>query len=132
MSTGYNSRSGIQALQIYSQRNFNYSNATSKGEAHDINESQTLTSTSISFSKPSYIPSLRMPLTNTAWSGQFQMGLGFWGIQSDVQMEVYGQKSEIVNSDVTQYKHLVGYLYYQNANNHPDYIVDLRDLMTGK
>ncbi len=124
LSTGYNSRSGIQALQIYSQRNFNYSNATSKGEAHDINESQTLTSTSISFSKPSYIPSLRMPLTNTAWSGQFQMGLGFWGIQSDVQMEVYGQKSEIVNSDVTQYKHLVGYLYYQNANNHPDYIVD--------
>ena len=46
---------------------------------------------SISFAKPSYTPSLRMPLTNTAWSGHFQLGLGSFGIEADVEAEVYGK-----------------------------------------
>ncbi|HVM86671.1 MAG TPA: hypothetical protein VMT76_00690 [Puia sp.] len=70
------------------------------------------------------MPSLRMPLTNTAWSGQFQLGLGSYGVAADVDAEVYGQKSQIATEDTMQKKPMVGYLYYQYAINHPDYVMD--------
>ncbi|MBS1973605.1 MAG: hypothetical protein JST13_04590, partial [Bacteroidetes bacterium] len=133
LSTSYNSRSGIKALQITEQTSLSYNDM--KDKTNEKNEvlyryqggghvNPTLYSTSISFVKPSYIPSLRMPLTNTAWSGQFQLGLGSYGIAADVDAEVYGQKSQIAKEDTMQKKPMVGYLYYQNAINHPDYVMD--------
>lgn len=133
LSTGYNSRSGIKALQISEQMAFNsnrrkavlndqgnvlYTYRTGGG----INKS--LYATSISFVKPSYIPSMRMPVTNTAWSGHFQLGLGSFGVAADVEAEVYGQKSLVAAEDITRRKPMVGYLYYQNAVNNPDYVMD--------
>jgi len=133
LSTSYNSRSGIKALQITEQAGLSYNDMESKTnektqEAYTYQAgghfNPTLYSTSISFVKPSYTPSLRMPLTNTAWSGQFQLGLGSFGVAADVDAEVYGQKSEIAKEDTMQKKPMVGYLYYQNAINHPDYVMD--------
>lgn len=119
LSTGYNSRSGIKALQISEQQSF--SSNDRRSNAH-INES--MYSTSISFVKPSYIPAMRMPLTNTAWSARFQLGLGSFGVAADVEAEVYGQKSEVASADTLQKKPMVGYLYYQNAMNNPAYVMD--------
>lgn len=136
LSTGYNSRSGIKALQISEQYSFSSTKekevTKKKSETEErkykyklgggIN--QSLYSTSISFVKPSYIPSMRMPITNTAWSGHFQLGLGSYGAAVDVEAEVYGQKSEVVAEDKIQRKPMVGYLYYQNAINNPNYVMD--------
>lgn len=121
LSTGYNSRSGLKALQIAEQVSFN-----NYEEKKKINHSysETLFSNSISFLKPSYTPSIRMPLTNTAWSGRFQLGLGSFGVAADVEAEVYGQKSQVADSDVVQKKPMVGYLYYQNAVNNANYVMD--------
>lgn len=136
LATGYNSRSGIKALTIYEQHSF------SNAEVRKLTETTSTGSTSkeynyggrktginklnttISFAKPSYTPSLRMPLTNTAWSGHFQLGTGSMGFAADIEAEVYGQKSEIASTDVVQLKPMVGYLYFENATNNPDYVMD--------
>ncbi|HXB95696.1 MAG TPA: hypothetical protein VNU70_11070, partial [Puia sp.] len=135
LSTGYNSRTGIKALQVYEQQsitNIHEKTETYKrsGVTHTytynqgghINES--LYSTSISFVKPSYIPSMRMTLTNTAWSGHFQLGLGSYGVAADVEAEVYGQQSVVAPTDMEQKKPMVGYMYVQNAVSNPGYVMD--------
>jgi hypothetical protein len=132
LSTGYNSRSGIKALQISEQANLNSSfeksGVNKKGNIYLYKEvgsfNATMYSSTISFVKPSYIPALRMPLTNTAWSGHFQLGVGGYGVAADVEAEVYGQQSEVAPADTLQKKPMVGYLYYQNAVNNPGYIMD--------
>lgn len=132
LSTGYNSRSGIKALQISEQASFSSNEVKTrvnkKGELYSYRAggyiNRGLFSTSISFAKPSYIPSLRMVLTNTAWSGRFQLGFGNYGVAADIEAEVYGQKSEVVPADTLQSKPMVGYLYYQNAVNNPGYVMD--------
>lgn len=133
VSTGYNSRNGIKALQISEQTSFS---ATSEetgtykrsGNKYTYNNLGSINSsmhaTSISFSKPSYLPSLRMPVTNTSWSGRFQIGLGSFGVAADLEAEVFGQKSEVHPKDTLQYKNLVGYMYMQNAIPNPDYVMD--------
>ncbi len=127
LSTGYNSRSGMKALQIAEQVSFSNYEERKRGD-YTYNAGGgvnfTLHSNTISFLKPSYIPSIRMPITNTAWSGRFQLGLGSWGVAADVEAEVYGQKSEILKGDTLQKKPMVGYLYYQQAVNNPNYVMD--------
>jgi hypothetical protein len=127
LATGYNSRSGMKALQVYEQVSFSQYHEKTRGD-HTYNaagyKNANLYSTTISFTKPSYIPSLRMPQTNTAWSGHFQLGLGLYGVEGDVEAEVYGQKSEVADADVELRKPMVGYLYYQNAVNNPSYVMD--------
>lgn len=133
LSTGYNSRSGIKALTVSEQASLSTKEGikgTHKKSGQDYyysrgaNNSKTLFSSSIDFAKPSYMPAIRMPVTNTAWSGHFQLGLGSWGVAADVEASVYGQRSEIVNADTLQKKPMVGYLYYQNAANNPNYVMD--------
>ncbi|MCC6290076.1 MAG: hypothetical protein IT249_19530, partial [Chitinophagaceae bacterium] len=136
LSTGYNSRSGIKALQISEQFSFSSTKEKegtkkkSNGEEQKYKYirggaiNQSIYSTSITFTKPSYIPAMRMPLTNSAWSGHFQLGLGSYGAAVDVEAEVYGQKSEVVAEDTMLKKPMVGYLYYQNAVNNPNHVMD--------
>lgn len=129
-STSYNSRSGVKALQISEQAGFNanlqkmLTGKDDPGHKSDWGKNETIYSTTISFVKPSYTPALRMPLTNTTWSGHFQFGLGSYGIAGDVEAEVFGQKSEVASADALQKKPMVGYLYCQNAVNNPNYVMD--------
>ncbi|OQP44475.1 hypothetical protein A4H97_08855 [Niastella yeongjuensis] len=132
VSTSYNSRSGIKALNIHEQVFFNQiqSKELSDRQNEMIKESFKTNGlggvnyTAITFAKPSYLPIIRMPITNTAWSARLQVGTGAFGGAVDVEAEVYGQKSEVAPSDVSQTKPMVGYLYYQNAENHPEYVMD--------
>lgn len=135
LSTGYNSRSGLKALNISEQHSFNYTEQKKKeGEKPQTEKSEgkllgiqtgiSKFSTSISFNKPSYVPTLRMPITNKAWSGRFQIGVGSYGVAVDIEAEVYGQTSRIDASDAEQRKRMVGYLYYQKAVDNPDMVMD--------
>jgi len=133
LSTGYNSRSGIKALQIAEQVSFSSNDRKEHIDKDGDNDydydkigsiNHSLFSNSISFAKPSYCPAIRMPLTNTAWSGHFQLGLGSYGVAADVEAEVFGQKSEVASADVIQKKPMVGYLYYQNVAKNPNYVMD--------
>jgi hypothetical protein len=141
LGTSYNSRNGIKALQISEQMSFNAKEPkgtlkmsedklrgwTTKRD-HSSSLSASLASTSISFTRPSYIPALRMPLTNQAWSGHFQLGGAIWGIYGSAEVEVYGQSSSVAPGDVTQRKPMVGYLYYENAQGNPAAVMDFTRL----
>ncbi len=137
-STSYNSRTGIKQLQLSEQMSYSSSEskkvtaskANSKGEyetktytKQNRSFSNTQTS-SISFARPSYTPTLRLPVTNEATSGQFQLGLGMWGLAASINAEGYAQKSYVSPQRILQMKPLVGYLYYENAVNNPNAVMD--------
>jgi hypothetical protein len=140
LSTSYNSRNGIKALHINEQVSFNRSETRGRwkiskdklsGTYKPVKYSSTNTftsGTSISFTKPSYIPSIRMPVTNEAWSGHFQLGGAIFGVYGSAEVEVYGQASTIAAGDVEQRKPMVGYLYYENAQNNPSAVMDFTRL----
>lgn len=134
LSTSYNSRSGIKALQLADQFSFNMNleKYVKAGQTLNSNErfrsGGSLSSTTISFVRPSYIPALRMVTTNTAWSGHFQLGVGMNGAEADADLEVYGMKSEVADEDTLQSKPMVGYIYSQKAANNADYIMDFTRL----
>lgn len=134
LSTSYNSRSGIKGLQLSEQLSFsNHEQASKKNSGSStISQSIPMYSTSISFTKPSYIPSLRLPLTNSAYSGHFQLGTGLFGAYGSVEAEVYRQRSEIVEADTIQKKPMVGYLYYQKAKNNTNAVMDFTRFNDGE
>jgi len=136
LGTSYNSRSGIKQLQISEQMSYNYQTQKVTGVDKDFHLVYSknhygssmggkLTST-ISFTKPSYVPSIRMPLDNEAYSGNFQIGGGIFGVYGSIEAEVYKQTSK--TAQPTQLKPLVGYLYYEKAKNNPNAVMDFSRL----
>jgi hypothetical protein len=128
-STSYNSRTGIKAMQISEQMAMNLTTVKGSYDCYDYKTSgsslnATLGSTSISFTKPSYIPSMRMPITNTAFSGHFQLGGALFGVYPSFEVEVYKQKSKVAVEDEEQKKPMVGYLYLQKAANNANAVMD--------
>jgi len=127
-STSYNSRTGIKAIQISEQMSFSKKEGTNrKGVTKDISHNSVganILSSSISFNKPSYIPAMRMPMTNTAYSGHFQLGGAIFGVYPSFEVEVFKQKSEVSHEDEVQNKPMVGYLYLENAVNNANAIMD--------
>ena len=137
ISTSYNSRSGIKSLQLSEQMAMNYTmeKLTSKldknGMAIWLKNSGSMggtISSSISFTKPSYIPALRPQITNRSGAGRFQFGGAMFGIYPSFEVEGYGQVSEIADVDRKLKKPMVGYLYAQNAKNNPNAIMDFTRL----
>lgn len=131
LSTSYNSRSGIKELHLNEQMSYNYATARYYKEDNiqmvfsgSSSMSASLFSSTISFAKPSYVPSIRMPVTNEAASGHFQLGAGIFGGYVSGEVEVYRQKSSVESGDRTQVKPMVGYLYYEKAGNNPQAIMD--------
>lgn len=128
LSTGYNSRTGIKALQLSEQTSFNSSEASKYDDERRYNQygsiSEQLAATTISFVRPSYVPSLRMPLTNRAYAGHFQLGLGIFGVSGTAEIEGYQQSSTVAEADVVQQKPMFGYLHYQKAKNNHTAVLD--------
>lgn len=123
LSTSYNSRHGIKEMQISEQMSFNKAQQNiNKGSSSGINEN--IGSSSISFAKPSYIPALRMPLTNTAYAGHVQLGGSIFGAHVSGEMEVFKQTSEVADNDIVLTKPMIGYLYYQNAKSDQNAVMD--------
>jgi hypothetical protein len=135
-STSYNSRYGIKEMQLYDQMSFNKKTEELKGfivennlmkpvfSTNSSTNAANLFSTTISFARPSYTPAMRMPLDNEAYSGHFQLGGAIFGSYGSVEAEVYKQTSGVNPSKVVQKKPLVGYLYYENAMNNPNAVMD--------
>ncbi|HEY8895368.1 MAG TPA: hypothetical protein VIM79_11160, partial [Niastella sp.] len=136
LSTGYNSRTGIKQLQLSEQMSYNYFAQKKAGQDEKGNAiyqngvassmGASLYSGTISFSKPSYVPSVRMPMNNEAFSGHFQIGGGIFGVYGSLEAEVYRQISK--PATVEQHKPMVGYMYYEYAKNNPNAVMDFTRL----
>lgn len=139
LSTSYNSRTGIKALQLSDQLKFNVTEAQKrpadskrsdlekwrddKRDARHEWSNSTWTST-INFTKPSYNPTMRMPITNSSFDGKFQIGGAMYGIYVNGELEGYGQVSKVAEADEVQEKPMYGYLHYQNARNNSNAVMD--------
>lgn len=127
LSTSYNSRVGIRSLQLSDQVSYSYQSVRDRSKEKSVRSGSSMglrNSVAISFAKPSYIPAMRMPISNAAHSGHFQIGAGMTGISGSIEVEVYKQESEIAKNDRTQTKPMVGYLYAHKARNNRDAIMD--------
>ena len=125
-ATSYNSRYGLKELQLSEQMSFSWSQEKKEHDKPKYYSGSGSTSSgiAISFTRPSYIPSLRMRVTNSAWSGHYQIGTGFAGGYASAEVEVYKQTAQVSAEDQVQYKPMVGYMYYQNAQNNPAAVMD--------
>lgn len=119
-STSYNSRSGIKELNLYEQASF----SRKESEKKAVSYGAATHGSTISFAKPSYIPIIRMPITNSAYSGQFQIGGSMFGVEASAEVEVYKQESKVDDRDTLQVKPMVGYIYAHKAKDNPDAIMD--------
>jgi hypothetical protein len=131
LSTTYNSREGIKALQISEQVSAN--KTTEKGyidgcnvKYKDYSSSNAIDvhSSGITFARPSYTPMIRMPMINSNASGNFQLGGALFGVYVSGQGEIFSQTSKIDPSALDQKKPMVGYLFYDKANGQPDMVTD--------
>ena len=120
LATSYNSREGIKSLQISEQASANLHSAQNGAWPW----SEALHGNTINFARPSYLPSIRVPMLYSNFSGKFQLGGGIYGIFGSGEMEVYEQMSSIDPSKFVQYKPMVGYLYYENATDNPNAVTD--------
>jgi hypothetical protein len=132
LSTSYNSRTGISGLNLNltasKSYSFEYGKKDAEGKRKTANSSisGTLGETSINFARPSYIPSLRMPMQYGNYSGQLELGLGMFGIRGSAHGQGYYSESKVPAELETMYKPLVGYMYSEKANGNPNAVMDLQ------
>lgn len=135
LSTSYNSRVGIRSLQITDQLSVSkISEKTIHHEGFDIirhvrsKMSANLYSTSISFARPSYMPSIRVPMVNSSYSGHFQIGTAIFGAYASAEAEIYKQTSTVDYAKAIKGRPMVGYLYAENAMGNPNAVMDFTRL----
>ncbi|HEY4062668.1 MAG TPA: hypothetical protein VGM30_12240 [Puia sp.] len=133
ISTSYNSRTGIQDLNIHSQMQA-YAEVGEEKDYVDPNRGghfNTLSSTNISFARPSYLPTLRMPMQYSNTFGQLELGTGMFGLRGAGTIQGYYTESGVADGSVTIAKPLVGFMYLENAGGHKDAVMDFNRLNDG-
>lgn len=118
IGTNYNSRTGIQALQMTGQikQSANVKKMTLSGGAK--------ITTGISFAKPSYTPSINIPYTSTQFSYTAKVGTTAWSMHPSGALSAYGSTQEIAPGDKTQEIPAYGYMYYEKAGNNRNVLLD--------
>ncbi|MEO6231504.1 MAG: autotransporter outer membrane beta-barrel domain-containing protein [Ferruginibacter sp.] len=130
LTTSYNSRSGIKGIQLQEQMSFNKgtekktSTRLEFSAANHNTMTASTTSNVISFLKPTYTPTMRMKITNSAYAGRFQLGGAIFGVYASAQLQGFSQTSEVAENDKSTSKPMYGYLNYQNAKIDPDAVMD--------
>ncbi|WP_207512923.1 GLEYA domain-containing protein [Longitalea luteola] len=118
IGTNYNSRTGIQALQMTGQvkQSANVKKMTLSGGAK--------ITTGISFAKPSYTPSINVPYTSTQFSYTAKVGTTAWSMHPSGALSAYGSTQEIAPGDKTQEIPAYGYMYYEKTGNNRNVLLD--------
>jgi hypothetical protein len=129
LSTSYNSRTGIKELNITSQASTYRSKKKEEGKGYEKKYSFSGTgSSSISFARPTYIPTLRMPMEYANYSGQIELGAGMFGLRGAAHAQGYYSESKVPAESRKVYKPLVGFIYSEKANGNKDAVMDFNRL----
>lgn len=123
LSTSYNSRTGLKELKISSQMSTYRNSGKQKGTF-----SKNLADASISFARPTYIPTLRMPMEYANYSGQLEIGFGKSGARGAAQANGYYSESKVPIESMTMLKPLIGFIYSEKANGNKDAVMDFNRL----
>jgi hypothetical protein len=125
LSTNYNTRTGISALQLNTEVRTDYSDQKNEANLTKAAVSSVPISAAISFAVPSYIPTISMPYTSTQYAFTVKVGGEHWGGHLSLFANGYVSQQEIKPEDVCQSLPAFGYLYYSLANNQPNALLDV-------
>lgn len=131
LSTSYNSRTGIKDLNINSQMSSYRYEKKSDGyydKDNPFSSSTSIGGSSISFARPTYIPTLRMPMEYSNYSGQLELGVGMFGLRGAAHAQGYYSESKVPDESKVIYKPLVGFMYSEKANTNKDAVMDFNRL----
>lgn len=130
ISTSYNSRNGIKDLNLSmsTTNTYKYKYGKDNAEEGKYKAGLSLGSSSISFARPSYMPTLKMPMKYSNYSGQIEFGAGMFGLRGALHGQGYYSESKIPDESKVIYKPLVGFIYSENANGNKDAVMDLNRL----
>ncbi len=118
IGTNYNSRTGIQNLQISGE----IKKSTAANKMLQYSLGMRGFGTSISFSKPSYTPTISIPFTSTGASFRLKAGLFGQGFLVNQAFQGYMSVQKVVDKTMTLPAY--GYLYYEKANNDQNVLLD--------
>lgn len=137
ISTSYNSRTGLKELNFSGSASFSSKTSLDgKGPNSAMSSSQkysaSLASSSISFAKPSFVPSLRLPLEYRNYSGHIEVGWGAWLMRYSLSAMGYYSESKVPLEWQLVHKPMVGYMYMENANADQNAVMDFNRLNDGE
>lgn len=121
ITTGYNSRLGVQSLQVSGELT-KYGSARIAGR--NVNVGTSVDFVPISFSRPSYAPSIQMPYTSRQLTAQLKLGGAVFFVFPSLRNSLYASSQYIKEEDKTQSKKSFGYLYMQQVNGEEDVLFD--------
>lgn len=116
IGTNYNSRVGIQNLQISGeirQNNNDYKKSWTGGLSHSL---------CISFAKPSYTPTINIPYTSEQISFTAKVGSEHWGLHPSGYIRGYSSIQEVEDKTLTMPAY--GYLNYEKAGSNRNVLLD--------
>jgi hypothetical protein len=119
IGTSYNSRIGIQSLQISGQVRrtvYDYYKV-----AHSIGSGVT---SFISFAKPSFTPKIQTPFTSTQYTFTVKLGGEIKPFHPNLYFKGYGSVQKIEKEDQDVVVPAYGYLYYEKAGVNKDVLLD--------
>ncbi|HEX6429811.1 MAG TPA: hypothetical protein VF008_19090, partial [Niastella sp.] len=117
IGSNYNSRTGIQNLQITGEiKRQMYS------DKNQIYKGGIGSSVRISFAKPSYTPTISLPYTSWGISYRGKAGGSFWGLFTNLHVQGYISEQKVEDKTLTLPAY--GYLYYEKAGSDQNVLLD--------
>ncbi len=125
LSTNFNSRTGISALQLHTEVRANSEEVRETSDYLHVSQGGFPVTTSLSFAVPSYTPTISMPYTSSQFAFTVKLGGEIWGAHPNVYIDGYVSKQEIKKEDTRQSLPAFGYLYFSSSNNQPNALLDM-------
>lgn len=120
IGTNFNSRMGVNSLQMSGQMNVQKSTIDNQKWSDQLGSF----STGISFSRPSFTPSVTIPFTSSQYAFKLKLGGLLWGLFANASVRGYASIQKIAPEDTIKLAPAFGYLYYQDANGRADALLD--------
>jgi hypothetical protein len=129
ISTSYNSRTGISQLNISANSSNSFSQKIKMGMSSvTVSTGGIGGNASINFARPSYTPSLTMPMVYKNFSGQIEVGWGKKGARKSAQGQGSYSESKVPAELEIVSKPLIGFLYNEKAMGNPNAVMDFNRL----
>ena len=125
IGTNYNSRVGVQSLQLSMQNRQQVNVAKNVSVNRFVNESAGVpVSGTISFATPSFTPSIGIPFTSVQFSYTAKLGSEAWAYHPNFFVQGSYSRQYIKEEDRTSSLPAYGYLYYQEAEGQDKVLLD--------
>jgi hypothetical protein len=134
LSVDYNSRTGIQDLNISSQMSQSKGYTYKRGKdtySSGYGMGRLSAGVSLSYARPTYVPTLRTPMENATYTGQLELGAGMFGLRVSATGKGYYTESKVPNEYKRVEKPLYGFMFSERALNDRNGVMDFNRVNDG-